>query len=326
MNSSLVLPLLVVVTLAAIALAVILPRLTGESRTDKRRRALIKNPAVSKQSRQERSREAMRRQAIAEGLRDLRKRGEAKKDLGIETLLEQAGLPWSKQQFQLYSLLVGLVLGLVVFIALRNIYAAAAFAGLTGWIVPKWYVKRARAKRFAAFVAELPNALDILVRGVRAGLGPNQCFEIIGRETKEPVRSEFLAISEAQRYGLSLSDAVQKLTERMPISEANFFAIAIVLQSKTGGKLAEIMDGLSKVVRQRKQMKAKISAYSAEAKTSSGIIGALPVFVLGSLQYSSPDYVAPLWNTNVGLMGLAGAVCWIGLGAFIIKKMSNFEI
>jgi tight adherence protein B len=168
--------------------------------------------------------------------------------------------------------------------------------------------------------------MDVIVRGVRAGLPLGDCFRIIASEAQEPVRSEFRAIMETMALGVPLSESVTKLYERVPVTEANFFAIVIAVQQKAGGNLAEAIGNLSKVVRERKKMKSKIAAMSMEAKASAGIIAALP-FVVALLTYlSSPRYIELLWTTQAGKVALAASSLWMMTGVLVMKKMITFRV
>jgi tight adherence protein B len=139
------------------------------------------------------------------------------------------------------------------------------------------------------------------------------------------VRSEFRAIIEAQTLGVPLGESVAKLYDRVPVAEANFFAIVIGIQQKTGGNLAEAIGNLSKVVRERKRMKGKIAAMSMEAKASATIIAALPVVVAILTYLASPSYIELLWKTNVGKLALGACAFWMMLGLFVMRKMISFK-
>jgi tight adherence protein B len=179
--------------------------------------------------------------------------------------------------------------------------------------------------RLKSFSAEFPDSVDIIVRGVKAGLPLVDCLRIISLEAQEPVRGEFKAILEDQTMGLPIDQAVQRLSERVPLAETNFFAIVIALQSRTGGSLSEALGNLSKVLRERKKMKAKIKAVSAEAKASAGIIGCLPVVVALLIYLTSPAYISLLFTTTTGNIALAGSAFWMFIGVMIMRKMINFD-
>jgi tight adherence protein B len=139
------------------------------------------------------------------------------------------------------------------------------------------------------------------------------------------VKSEFRRVVESLSLGMTLPEAVERMAQRVPIAETNFFSIVIAIQGKSGGNLSEAMGNLSRVLRERKKMKGKISAMSMEAKASAAIIGAVPFLVVGALYFSSPNYVSLLWTTSHGRMISIIAICWMGIGVAMMKKMIAFD-
>ena len=164
-----------------------------------------------------------------------------------------------------------------------------------------------------------------MVRGVKAGLPLLDCMKMITVEAPEPLKSEFRAIIETQAIGIPLGEACGKLYERMQVPEANFFGIVIAIQQKAGGKLAEALGNLSRVLRDRKKMKGKIQAMSQEAKASASIIGALPVAVMTLVWVTSPQYINLLFTEPLGNVMLVGSVMWMSMGILVMKKMINFD-
>ncbi|SCY72730.1 type II secretion system F family protein [Microvirga guangxiensis] len=272
--------------------------------------------------------EAKRRKAVDVTLRDLEDKQKIKKTskLTLSARIRQAGLNWPLKTYYLICIIAGslsFVASLIVFGL--GPFSSAAF-GLTGaLLIPYLYVNGKRSSRFKSFSMEFPNAVDVIVRGVKAGLPLVDCLRIISLEAQEPVRSEFRTIIEDQTLGLPLDESVQKLAERIPLPEANFFAIVISLQSRTGGSLSEALSNLSKVLRERKKMKAKIKAVSSEAKASAGIIGSLPVVVATLIYLTSPDYISLLFSTTVGNITLAVSGFWMLVGCLVMRKMINFD-
>jgi tight adherence protein B len=144
-------------------------------------------------------------------------------------------------------------------------------------------------------------------------------------EAPEPVKSEFRSIVETQAIGMPLGEACLKLYEHMPLPEANFFGIVVSIQQRSGGNLAEALGNLSRVLRDRKKMKAKIQAMSQEAKASAGIIGALPIAVMLLVYITSPSYITRLWTEPLGRLMLAASAIWMFMGVMVMKKMINFD-
>jgi tight adherence protein B len=294
---------------------------SGDSKAKKRQAALQKGAVKTKDNAVEK---VARKKQIADSLKDLEKRrGQTR--LTLEMKIQQAGLSLSRQQFIIFSVVGALIFAFMVFLASNSLYIAgpAGIIGLLG--LPNVTLAQLRKRRINKFIAEFPNAIDIIVRGVKAGLPLGDCLRIIANEAAEPVRGEFKVITETQAMGLSLGEAVDKLAQRVPITEANFFAIVINIQSKAGGNLSEALGNLSRVLRERKKMKGKIGAMSMEAKASAAIIGAVPFVVVGLLYASSPTYVSLLWTTHHGMIVTGGALIWMGIGIAMMKKMITFD-
>ena len=169
------------------------------------------------------------------------------------------------------------------------------------------------------------DAVDVIVRGIKAGLPLHDCIKMITLEAPEPLKSEFRMIMETQAIGMPLGEACAKLYERTPLPEANFFGIVVAIQQKSGGNLSEALGNLSKVLRDRKKMKAKIQAMSQEAKASAGIIGALPIAVMTLVYLTSPQYISLLFTNSMGHLMLAGSAIWMVIGVLVMKKMINFD-
>lgn len=262
-------------------------------------------------------------------LRDLDDQQRAKAKSGksppLSVRLQRAGLKWSKPFFLMFSGAMCLVFGLggLAMGASPMIAGCLAFAGLLGF--PHWFVNHMGKRRQKAFLEELPNAVDVIVRGVKSGLPINDCMNMIAREAKEPVRAEFAKIMETQQLGVPLFEAVGRLYERMPLAEANFFAIVISIQQQSGGSLSTALGNLSKVLRDRKKMRGKIVAMSQEAKASAGIIGSLPLIVMGLVYLSSPGYILLLFTEDSGNLILGISAFWMFLGCMVMRKMINFD-
>jgi tight adherence protein B len=239
--------------------------------------------------------------------------------------IAQAGLSWSKQRFIIFSAILGIV-GSGAALALNGGLLGAAgmaFAGAFG--LPRWILKFLKKRREAKFLAAFPDAVDVIVRGIKSGLPLLDSMRVISNDSPEPLRSEFRAIIETQSFGIPLGDACGKLYERIPVAEANFFGIVIAIQQKAGGNLAEALTNLSRVLRDRKKMKAKIQAMSMEAKASAAIIGSLPPGVMTLVYLTSPSYIELLWTEPLGRVMLACCAFWMFCGVMVMRKMINFD-
>ncbi|HZT27425.1 MAG TPA: type II secretion system F family protein [Pseudolabrys sp.] len=309
------------VTVGGLAWVFLYPVLSGEKKAEKRMASVAKAEPVARVARHQRS----RRDIIENTLKEFEERHKKTRRPVLSVRIAQAGLKWSKRQFLLFSGTVGLVMFLagVLVGAGSAASAALAFAGAFG--IPRWLLAFLKKRREAKFLSAFPDAVDIIVRGVKAGLPLLDCLKVITTESPEPVKSEFRTIVETQAVGMPLGEACAKLYEEMPVPEANFFGIVIAIQQKSGGNLAEALGNLSRVLRDRKKMKAKIQAMSQEAKASASIIGALPVAVMTLVYITSPNYISLLWTDPLGRVMLAGSAVWMFTGVMVMKKMINFD-
>jgi Flp pilus assembly protein TadB len=206
-----------------------------------------------------------------------------------------------------------------------TVLAALGLAFGAGFGLPRWLLAYLKKRREKNFLKALPDAVDVIVRGIKAGLPLFESIKVVAADASEPLRSEFLAIIETQAIGMPLGEACARLFERMPLPEANFFGIVIAIQQKSGGNLSEALGNLSKVLRDRKKMADKIQAMSMEAKASAGIIGSLPPIVMLLVYLSTPDYISLLWTHPTGQLMLVGCVIWMSIGIFVMKRMINFD-
>jgi tight adherence protein B len=206
-----------------------------------------------------------------------------------------------------------------------GLLAALGIGFAMGCGMPLWLLKFLKKRREAKFLQAFPDAVDVIVRGIKAGLPLLDCLRIITTDATEPVKSEFRAIVETQTIGIPLGEACGKLYERIPVAEANFFGIVIAIQQKAGGNLSEALGNLSRVLRDRKKMKAKIQAMSMEAKASAMIIACLPLAVMILVYITSPDYISLLWTHPMGRMMMAASAAWMTMGVLVMRKMINFD-
>ncbi len=197
------------------------------------------------------------------------------------------------------------------------------FVGLFGF--PRWVLGFLVGGRQKKFGNQLADAIDVIVRGVKSGLPLGQCLRIIASESPEPLRTEFQALVDSQAMGVPLEVGLQRMYDRTPLPEVNFFNIVLIIQQKTGGNLSESLGNLSSVLRSRKLMREKVKALSAEAKASAMIIGALPIFVMGMVYFTRPQYILILFTDPIGNFILICCVIMMSLGIFIMHKMVNFK-
>jgi tight adherence protein B len=298
------------------------PILSGERKAEKRMASVAKTVPVARTAR---GPQKSRRDVVEATLKEFEERHKKSKRMPLSVRIAQAGLTWSKRQFIILSAGVGIVMFVGGFLSGAGLIAAAALAFAGAFGLPRWLLFYLKKRREAKFLNVFPDAVDIIVRGVKSGLPLLDCLKMITIESSEPVKSEFRTIVETQAIGMPLGEACGKLYEEMPVPEANFFGIVITIQQRAGGNLAEALGNLSRVLRDRKKMKAKIQAMSQEAKASAAIIGALPIAVMMLIYLTSPQYISLLWTEPLGRLMLAGSAIWMSIGMLVMKKMINFD-
>ena len=301
------------------------PILSGERKAEQRQESFVRSEPAARVAAATRTGPKVRRDQIEETLKELEVRQKKQKNLPLAMRISQAGLGWSKRQYILISVAIGAALFVAIFLVGGGLLAAAGASFAGGFGMPRWLLAFLKKRRENQFLHNFPDAVDVIVRGVKAGLPLGDCLRIIASESAEPVRSEFKTIVEAQTIGISMGDACAKLFERMPLPEANFFGIVVSIQQRAGGNLSEALGNLSRVLRDRKKMKAKIQAMSMEAKASAVIIAALPFAVMILVYISSPQYIELLWTHPTGRLMMACCAAWMSVGVFVMKKMINFD-
>lgn len=309
---------LCVLCVSGLIWATMADRAAREERT--RKRILAISPAVAGPDRTRTAEQEARRIAVANRAR----KREANR-LGWRTRLVTAGLDWSPTKALFAYLAISLPFAVLALFLGASLFVAVLFGLGTAPGVCLLILNLLRKHRLTAMERDFPNAIDIIVRGVKSGLPLNDCLGIVSREVGEPLRSEFSQMVENQRHGMPVAKSVARFATRVPLSEANFFAIVLALQTKTGGRLAESLENLVTVLRARTQLRAKIKSMSSEAKASGGIIAALPPVVSVLVYVTSPDYIGLLFEETAGNIVLVGSAIWMVIGVAVMRKMIAFD-
>jgi tight adherence protein B len=311
---------LAAVAMGGVAWVFLLPYLSGEKAMEKRKASVAaKEPAATRVAR---GAQKSRREQVESSLKQLDQKNTKK--LTLDMRIAQAGLSWSMRTFYLVAALFGVVV-FVVGISAFGLLPAIGFGFAAAFGLPFWMLGYLKKRREARFLHNFPDAVDVITRGIKAGLPLLDSLKMVAAEGQEPLKSEFRAIIETQTIGIPIGEACAKMYERMPVPEANFFGIVIAIQQKAGGNLSEALGNLSKVLRDRKKMKAKIQAMSMEAKASAIIIGMLPIAVMCLVWITSPDYISLLWTHPMGQMMMGACAVWMLMGCMVMKKMINFD-
>ncbi len=320
----------VAIAVGGLAIAVLYPMMTA-NKAEKRVELISEGRKDGKgntfRNRLTEDKSDSRRKQIQESLNQINnEEKQRKKKVNLRTLLQQAGLDTSPKVFWLISAVVGIgftvapfMFGLPWFVA-----AGLGFVGFLG--LPRWFLGFLRKRRQNKFLNDFADAIDVMVRALKAGLPVSESMKIIASESGPPVGPEFLEVVEGQRIGITIDQGIERMVERIPLSEVNFLAIVMTIQSKTGGNLSEALGNLSRVLRDRKKMKQKIRSVSQEAKSSAAIIGSLPFVIMGALTILNPNYMSPLFETSLGNILLVASGTWMTIGVLVMRKMIQFEI
>ena len=320
------LALLAIVAVGAAGFALV-PSVMGSGRAEKRIKALqgdvqlnrrLTNDARTRDTRRKEIQQTLRQQTDA-----LEKK---KKQIPLQARIFQAGMKLKPAAFIRNSVILGVLLFVVTFVMQVELLYCLIFGLAGGYLLPRMYLNRRRKKYQNAFLEELPNAVEAIVRGVKSGLPLNDSMRLVAREAKEPIKSDFQRVLDQQSMGKSIQEAVLSLYDRVPLSEVNFFVVVIGVQAQSGGNLSEALGNLARVLRNRKKMKMKVKAMSSEAKASAGIIGSLPIIVAILVSLTTPSYLLPLIETDVGKICLGVAAVLMFLGGFIMNRMVQFDI
>lgn len=240
--------------------------------------------------------------------------------------LAQTGKKWTLQQYMSASGGLAFVIMALLWLKGAPIYLALFGGLLVGAGLPHMAINFLMARRIKNFTANFPDAIELLVRGLKSGLPVGETLGVVAKEIPGPVGEEFKLVVEKIKIGKSMEESLQETADRLGTAEFQFFVITLAIQRETGGNLAETLANLADVLRKRAQMKLKIRAMSSESKASAYIVGSLPFFVFGMVWFVNPQYLAGFfYEQRLIIAGLGGAL-WMSIGVFIMAKMVNFEI
>ena len=244
----------------------------------------------------------------------------------LQRRLDMTGKGWKLSQYAMVSGGVTVVAWLLLLLRGAPLLLTLFLGLFIGVGIPFWYVGRLGKKRALKFITRFPDAIELLVRGLRSGLPISETMGVVATEVADPVGTEFRSVNDKMKIGRTMEAALQDTADRLETPEFQFFVISLAIQRETGGNLAETLSNLSEVLRKRMQMKLKIRAMSSESKASAYIIGSLPFIVFGLIYWINPTYMGGFFTDQRLIMAAIGAGCWMSIGVFIMGKMISFEI
>lgn len=244
----------------------------------------------------------------------------------LQIRLAKAGMEIELARYGMICAVLGLVVLALFLLAGFPTVMSFALAVISGVGLPHFYVGGRIARRIERFTKQFPEAIDLMVRGLKSGLPVNECIANVGHELSAPTGTEFRKITDAMRLGKQLEDVLWETADRLDTPDFKFFVISLVVQRETGGNLGETLGNLSGILRQRQAMKLKIRAMSSEAKASAWIVGVLPFIMLGLIMLLNYDYGIILFTHPKAIIAAIGGLVWMGIGMLVMSKMIRFEV
>jgi tight adherence protein B len=243
----------------------------------------------------------------------------------IQKMLAQGGLSMRAGNFLGFSALAGVVATIAAYVLSKRVEVAWV-ALLLGFLLPYSYASFRRNQRFEKFEELFPEAIDTLARAVRAGHAFTTALEMITAEVSEPVSGEFRQLYEEQKFGMPVRDALINLTERMPLVDVKFFVTAVMLQRETGGNLAEILDNLSYVIRERFKIQRQVRVYTAQGRLTMALLMAMPPIIVTIMIVLNPSFIRPLFADPIGHALLVAGIILQTIGYFVIRKIIRIQV
>jgi len=243
----------------------------------------------------------------------------------MQKMLEQSGVSLRAGNFLGFSALAGIAATLIAYVLSKRV-EVAWFALLVGFVLPYAYVSFKRSKRFEKFEELFPEAIDTLARAVRAGHAFTTALEMITNEVAEPISGEFRQLYEEQKFGMPVRDALMNLTERVPLVDVKFFVTAVMLQRETGGNLAEILDNLSYVIRERFKIQRQVRVYTAQGRLTMALLMGMPPIIVVVMMVLNPAFIHPLFADPIGHTLLVAGIALQTVGYFVIRKIIRIQV
>jgi tight adherence protein B len=243
----------------------------------------------------------------------------------LQKMLAQGNVDVRAGNFLILCAAAALVFAIIGFVAGGNILFGWA-GGLLGFFIPYAYASHMRTKRFQKFEEKFPEAIDTLARAVRAGHAFTTALEMIANEVSEPVAGEFRQLYEEQKFGLPVRDALINLADRIPLVDVKFFVTAVMLQRETGGNLAEILDNLSYVIRERFKILRQVRVHTAQGRLTMVLLMALPPTIVVIMQLLNPGFIRPLFIDPIGHALIVGGITLQTLGYFFIRRIIRIQV
>lgn len=244
----------------------------------------------------------------------------------LDKFILQAGLDWTVSRLLLSCAALGLIPGVLMIYGLHQSFLVSGLAGAFFAFTPLLYVIHQRSKRLGKFERQLPEALDLITRALRAGHAFSSALQMVGDEMAEPIAGEFRIVHDEVNFGVSLQQALTNLSERIPLTDLRYFIVSVLIQRDSGGNLTEVLGNLSRLIRERLKLMAKVKVLSSEGRLSAWILGLMPFALAGVMNFANPEFMSPLWKDPMGISIVKYMLILMAFGALILRKIIKIRV
>ena len=244
----------------------------------------------------------------------------------LDRFIFQSGLDWSVSRLLLTSVALFVVAWTFAVSMMFQGHLTGLVAACVAGALPLLYVRHKRAKRFKKLESQLPEALDLITRALRAGHAFSSGLKMAGEELPEPIAGELRAVHEEVNFGVSLQEALTHLSERVPLTDVRYFVVAVLIQRDSGGNLTEILGNLSRLIRERAKLLAKVRVLSSEGRLSAWILGVMPFFMAGVMYLGNPEFMSPLWTDPIGITIIKYLLVMMAFGILVLRKIVRIRV
>ncbi|NVM87934.1 tight adherence protein B [Variovorax sp. SG517] len=244
----------------------------------------------------------------------------------LDRFILQAGLDWTVSSFLLVSSVLGVFVFFVLMLVVRESLLFALVAGCCAAILPAIYLQRQRSRRLTRMEKQLPEALDLVTRALRAGHSFASGVQMIGEEMAEPIAGEFRMVADEVNFGVSLQQALTNLSERVPLTDLRYFVVSVLIQRDSGGNLTEVLTNLSRLIRERLKLLARVRVLSSEGRLSAWILSLMPFALAALVNVFNPEFMTPLWTDPIGQMVIKYMLVLMLVGIVLLRKIVKIRV
>lgn len=244
----------------------------------------------------------------------------------LDQFVLQSGLDWSISRLMLGSLLLGLLALAMLWSIGRQPLSLGLAAGLIAGALPWLYLARLRSQRLAKMEVQLPEALDLMCRALRSGHAFPSALQMVGDEMADPIATEFKAVHDEVNFGVSLQQALTNLTERVPLTDLRYFVVSVMIQRESGGNLTEVLGNLSRLIRERLKLVAKVRVLSSEGRLSAWILALMPFALAALMNIFNPKFMSPLWTDPIGIDIVTYMLLLMAFGVLMLRSIVRIRV